>query len=93
MLEEPASSAKSSVGVQWMPPNGSCWETTQSSPARTDGQNRCTNRRSRRTSQWCQMPTARYADMLTSPRSSSAAPLTIFIGHEPSARCMVGTQA
>ena len=31
--------------------------------------------------------------MLTSPRSSSAAPLTIFIGHEPSARWMVGTQA
>ena len=31
--------------------------------------------------------------MLTSPRSSSTSPATIFIGHEPSARCIVGTQA
>src|SRR3954468_17216720 len=31
--------------------------------------------------------------MLTSPRSSSALPATIFIGQEPSARCMVGTQS
>jgi hypothetical protein len=31
--------------------------------------------------------------MLTSPRWSSAAPFTIFIGHEPSSRCIVGTHA
>ena len=75
-------------GVQLMPPNGSCCETTQSSAARTDGHSRCTNARSRRTSQWCHSPTARYADMLISPRASSTSPPTIFIGHEPSARCM-----
>ena len=48
---------------------------------------------SRRTSQWCQRPTAKYADMLTSPRASSTTPPTIFIGQEPSARCIVGIQA
>ena len=48
---------------------------------------------SRRTSQWCQRPTAKYADMLTSPRSSSGWPLTIFIGNEPSARWIVGIHA
>src|SRR6478609_2709148 len=31
--------------------------------------------------------------MLTSPRWSSTSPPTIFIGHEPSARCSVGTHA
>ena len=31
--------------------------------------------------------------MLTSPRSSSGSPPTIFIGNEPSARCIVGTQS
>ncbi len=38
MLELPVSSANDSVGVQLMPPKASCCETTQSRPARTDGQ-------------------------------------------------------
>ena len=38
MLELPVSRQKSSTGVQRMPPNGSCIETTQSSAARTVGQ-------------------------------------------------------
>src|SRR3954453_633542 len=102
MLDEPASSAPSSTGPgrpsahccdHAMPPKGSCMETTQSRPARTTGQYCCTKPMSRRTSQWCQTPTARYADMFTSPRWSSTTPPTIFIGPEPSARCRVRTHA
>jgi len=69
-----------------MPPNGSCIDTTQSSARRTVGQHRATNAGSRRTSQWCQTATARYADMLVSPLASSTSPATYFIGHEPSGR-------
>ena len=67
------------------PPQGSCRSTTQSRARRTVGHSSCTNALSRRTSQWCQTPTARYADKLVSPLASSTSPPTIFIGHEPSA--------
>ncbi len=69
-----------------MPPKGSCIPTTKSSARRTAGHIRSTKTRSRRSIQWCQTPTARYADMLVSPLASSTSPATVFIGQEPSWR-------
>ncbi len=68
MLDDPASRASRSTVAgpaashswdQAIPPNGSCIDTTKSSPRRTTGHIRCTNSRSARTRQWCQTPTAR----------------------------------
>src|SRR4051794_4490997 len=71
-----------------IPPNGSWSDVAKSRAARTVGHRATTKRSSRRTSQWCQTPTATYAAMLVSPLASSTTPPTVFIGHEPSCRCV-----
>ena len=76
-----------------MPPNGSCIEQAKSRALRTVGHRVATKRSSRRTSQWCQTPTATYAAMFVSPLASSTTPATVFSGQEPSRRWVRRTQA